>query len=265
MPYLQTADKCKIYYECHGFEAEKPVAVFLNGTTQTTVNWLPHARALAQHFRIILYDARGQGKSDLGNRPLSLHRHAVDLARLLDFLGIESAHLVGLSHGAQVALAFAAESPERANRLVGCSIGDKRSRDTEIEIRTWLTMLEEDGLERMVRSAMPTLFGAEYLRAHRRIMDKIMRAMVLRNRPEALAAHLNAMLTYPHPSDLAVETACACLFVSGEEDPLVNPSSAARLAGCCNGRHVLIEKAGHSIPAEVPEEFNRFVLNFLQK
>ena len=263
MPFSQVSDGCRIYFECHGITTERQVVVFLNGTTQTTVNWLPHARALKEHFGVILYDARGQGKSDLGNKPLSLELHAADLALLFNSLRLKTAHLVGLSHGAHVALALAANVPERTDRIVACSIGDKRNKNAEIEIRTWLTILEENGLEKMIRSAMPTLFGSEYLHTHRNVKDKIIRAMVLRNRKEALAAHLNAMLDYPHPDDLAVKTDCPCLVISSKEDPLVEPASAARLAGSCNGKHLLIKEAGHSIPAEAPEEFNRSVFEFL--
>jgi 3-oxoadipate enol-lactonase len=265
MPFFQLNDGCRIYHECHGIPTERPVVVFLNGTTQTTVNWLPHARALKEHFGVILYDARGQGKSDLGKLPLSLEQHAADLALLLNSLEIKTAHLVGLSHGAHVALAFAAESSERANRIIACSIGDKRNKTAETEIRSWLTILKKHDLETMIRSAVPTLFGLEYLHTHRNVIDKIIRAMVLRNRREALAAHLNAMLAYPSPDDLAVKADCPCLVISADEDPLVDPASAARLADSCNGKHLLIEGAGHSIPAEVPDEFNRGVSEFLME
>ena len=99
MPFFQTSDGCRIYHECHGITTQRQVVVFLNGTTQTTVNWLPHARALEEHFGVILYDARGQGKSDLGNKPLSLEQHTADLALLFNLLRLKTAHLVGLSHG----------------------------------------------------------------------------------------------------------------------------------------------------------------------
>ena len=55
-----------------------------------------------------MYDARAQGRSDLGERELSLERHAEDFAALLKHLEVEKVHLVGLSHGAKVALAYAA-------------------------------------------------------------------------------------------------------------------------------------------------------------
>lgn len=122
MPYFAAQDGCRLYYETEGLDSEKPVVVFLNGTMQSTVYWKPHATALKDQFQILTYDARGQGQSDLGKERPSLGGHAADLGSLLDHLEIEKAHLVGLSHGAKVALSYAAHAPERIVSLVLCSV-----------------------------------------------------------------------------------------------------------------------------------------------
>jgi len=54
-------------------------------------------------FNILLYDARGQGQSELGQSKLILGIHLDDLIQLLDFLRVNRTHLVGMSHGALVA------------------------------------------------------------------------------------------------------------------------------------------------------------------
>ena len=265
MPYFQTEDTCRLYYECHGFEAEKPVVVFLNGMTQTVLNWLPQAKAFKKQFRAILYDARGQGKSDLGGRSLSPGLHAADLIALLNALKLKKVHLVGLSHGAHVALTLTAEAPQRVERLVLCGIGANRSSRAEAVIRSWLATLKNSGLEAMVRSAMPVIFGYAYLEKHSRILDKIVRAIVLRNRETALAAHLSAMLAYPNPSDSAMKITHPCLVISADADPLVNPQNANRLEESCGGTDVLINGSGLTLTAESPVRFNRCVLAFLEK
>ena len=67
---FKTSDSTNIYYETHGFESSGPAVIFLNGTMQTTFNWRPHARVFKDSFRVILYDARAQGQSELGEKNL---------------------------------------------------------------------------------------------------------------------------------------------------------------------------------------------------
>ncbi len=122
---FKTNDGCQIYYETHGFESSKPTVVFLNGTMQTTFNWRPHARFFKDSFSIILYDARAQGKSELGKKKLSLDLHVKDLLELLHHLKIEKARFVGVSHGSYIALSLASRIPDVVDRLVLCSVGAK--------------------------------------------------------------------------------------------------------------------------------------------
>ena len=75
MAYYRTPDGCSLYYETIGFELARPVIVFLNGTLQTTMYWKASAASLKPAFRSLLYDARGQGESELGSQPLSLALH----------------------------------------------------------------------------------------------------------------------------------------------------------------------------------------------
>jgi pimeloyl-ACP methyl ester carboxylesterase len=69
---------------------------------------------LARRFRVIRYDMRGFGRSSPARGPLCRRK---DLARLLDHLRIERAHLVGCSNGGQISLDLALEQPERAASL----------------------------------------------------------------------------------------------------------------------------------------------------
>lgn len=93
MPYFRTKDDCSIYYETQGFKSSRPVVVFLNGTMQATVYWKTSDAALKNRFRVLLYDARAQGQSALGEQELSLEHHAADFAALIKHLGLEKVHL----------------------------------------------------------------------------------------------------------------------------------------------------------------------------
>jgi pimeloyl-ACP methyl ester carboxylesterase len=263
MSYFTTKDGCRIYYEAQDFESSKPVVVFLNGTMQTTVYWKTHAVALKDRFRVLLYDARAQGQSDLGEGELSLEGHAADLAALLKHVGVEKAHLIGLSHGAKVALAYAANSPDRIDRLVLCSVSARNTCRARLVVRSWLQILKSSGLEAMAWVSLPVVFGEDFLKHKESILDSIIRAIVERNREQALIAQLEAMTSYPPLSRIARNGNIRSLVISASDDPLVTEEGAMQLAVLCGGRHKQIIGIGHSIPTEAPELFDKTVMEFL--
>ncbi len=262
---FKTNDGCRIYYETHGFKSVKPCVVFLNGTMQTTFNWRPHARVFKDSFRVILYDARAQGQSELGKKRLSLDLHVKDLYKLLQHLKIEKAHFAGLSHGAYVALAFASRFPDFVGRLVLCSAGLKTRGKIKNLMKSWLKILKYDGLEALARAVLPVAFGKKFLEANKKIADKMVEALIIRNNKDALIAQFEAIIKYPSPGSLAKKINCPALIFSGSQDPLVNSKEAKELADLCGGHHEEFSNIGHSIPIEIPELFNKLVLNFLTR
>ncbi|MCP4691079.1 MAG: alpha/beta fold hydrolase [Desulfobacterales bacterium] len=263
MPIFKTNDGSGLYYETHGFEKSNPVVVFLNGVTQTTANWAFQVKHFKARFRVVTYDARAQGKSVIGSRGLSLENHARDLCELLDHLGVDKANLVGMSLGGRVALAMAADHPGRVERLVTCGVGARPAQSGVGIAMTWLETLRRDGLEAMVKSAIPSVFGAAFLREREMILNIISSAIVRQNHAEAVEAQLQAVPGLTNNAELAARCACPSLVITGDEDPMATPGEADELAGLLGGRREEIPGVGHSIPAEVPEMFNHMVLAFL--
>ena len=264
MPYFQTDDGCSLYYEMVGQGPGKPTVTFINGTMQTTVYWKQVGKQLLGRYRLLLYDARGQGESDLGDQPLSLGLHVNDLKALLDHVGIRKTTLIGLSHGARIALSLADGFPERVFRLVLCSLSTRASFRAKMVVRSWHEILKRHSLDAMVWASVPFVFGGVYLRRNAKLLERVVATIVRRNKTEALRAHLEALQDYAplsrnlHPQPFLV------LVLSGEDDPLVSQEGAAEVARICGGRHVQLKGIGHSIPAEAPEEFVRLVGSFLK-
>jgi len=236
--------------------------VFLNGTTQTTLYWGNRVPVFAKDYGLLFYDARGQGQSDLGAASISLKLHVSDLKNLLDHLAVDRVHLIGISHGAQVAQEFAVKFPARTNRLVLCSIGAQYSYRSRAIIRSWLEILKLSGVKAMAWAALPTVFGNRFLKDHHNIIDKIVDAVVIRNSRSALIAQLDAVLNYPAPDLNPVDFDKATLIISGSEDPLVEPDDDRQFTHRCNARYEKLTGIGHSIPAEAPEIFQKLVLEF---
>jgi 3-oxoadipate enol-lactonase / 4-carboxymuconolactone decarboxylase len=92
-------------------------ALLLVHSLGTSVDvWDAQARSLSRSFRVIRYDLRGHGLSEIG--PASIERFAADGVAILDGLGITTAHVGGISIGGLVALAIAAQAPARVRSLM---------------------------------------------------------------------------------------------------------------------------------------------------
>ena len=242
----------------------KPFVIFLNGTLQTTIHWTSQVRHLHDRFNIVLFESRAQGRSDLGNLKLEVDIHASDLAELLEYLKIAKASLVGLSHGARVALETAQRYSHFVTQMVLCSTAAKLNDRARATLTLWKDILVARGIEAAAWTILPTVLGQNYLAKYRRMLPKMVEAIVLRSRPESLIAHIDAMLEYPPPSLPLVQTGLPVLVMSGAADPLVSSEEARELAKCVDGKHVLLKGAGHSIQIESPTQFNREVDAFLR-
>jgi 3-oxoadipate enol-lactonase len=263
MSYFTTPDNCRLYYETHGFESQRPAIVFLNGTTQTTVHWRPQVLRFRGEFRILLYDGRAQGRSELGSAALSLERHGADLSALMDHLGLQRANLIGLSHGAHVALELAARHPQRVEGIVLCGLGDAPTARAEAMIRSWLEVVKSGGVQCLAWTVLPMILGEGFIAGKKRILAKMAAAIAVRNRTESLAAQLEAMLAYPPPREPAATLRLPVLVISGSQDLLVPSSSARKLADLCRAEYLKFEDCGHTVPAEAGERFNRELSRFL--
>ena len=102
----------RIYYEVEG-EGE-PVVLIHAGIANLRM-WDEQVPALSDAYRVIRYDTRGFGRTETEDVPFS---NRADIAALLDHLGEESAHLVGVSRAGQIALDFALEFPQQVRSLV---------------------------------------------------------------------------------------------------------------------------------------------------
>ena len=110
------ANGIQLHYQQFG---KGPHLVMVHGITGNLAIWyLEIVPALMGEYRITTYDLRGHGYSEAPPTNYTTADHANDLKHLLDVLGIERAHIMGHSFGADVALNFTILFPERVDRLV---------------------------------------------------------------------------------------------------------------------------------------------------
>lgn len=117
MPLWKADDNTAINYEVHG-EAHRPALLLLPGLLGSPGQWQRFVRPLSEDFRLILMDLRGHGRSENGASPLEPARMVEDIAGLLDYLGVEHAHVAGYNLGGYLALMLHLGEPPRTPTLL---------------------------------------------------------------------------------------------------------------------------------------------------
>jgi pimeloyl-ACP methyl ester carboxylesterase len=117
MPTVKVND-IDIYYEIHG--SGEPL-VLIGGLANDITDYAGHSdivALLSERCKVIAFDNRGVGRTGKPDIPYSIPMMAEDTVGLLDALGIERAHIVGISMGGRIALALALAHPDRVGKLV---------------------------------------------------------------------------------------------------------------------------------------------------
>ena len=105
----------EINYEEYG---EGPPLLMILGLGQDIQTWGLQTEAFSEHFRLILFDNRDSGKSSRCISEYTTETMARDVIGLMDYVGIERAHLLGTSLGGIIAQQVALLAPERVIRLI---------------------------------------------------------------------------------------------------------------------------------------------------
>ena len=104
-----------MYHEVHG---KGPRLLYIGGTGGDLRDTPMRAHPLTRHFTVLAYDQRGLGRTTKPDQPYTMEDYADDAAGLLDAVGWDRAHVVGVSFGGMVAQHLAVRHAERVDRLV---------------------------------------------------------------------------------------------------------------------------------------------------
>jgi pimeloyl-ACP methyl ester carboxylesterase len=118
LPRITIGD-LRIHWESYG---EKDPLLLISGVSGGTWSWEENIEAWSPHFRVIVFDNIGAGRSSKPNRPYTIEEMADHAAAVLDAAGVRQAGVVGLSMGGMIAQELVLRHPDRVHRLVlGCT------------------------------------------------------------------------------------------------------------------------------------------------
>jgi 3-oxoadipate enol-lactonase len=239
---------------------DAPVVVLAGSLGSTLEMWDPQVAALAERFRVVRYDHRGHGKSPVVPGPFELADLGGDVVELLDRLGAERAHVVGLSLGGMVGMWLAANAPERVDRLALLCTSSLMGPASAWTDRAALVRAEGTGA--VAAAVVDRWVTPEYAAAHPDVVARL-REMVAGTPAEGYAACCEVIARMDLTADLAAITA-PTLAIAGADDPATPPVHLETIvAGVADGRLAVLDEAAHLASFQQAPAVNRLLLEHL--
>lgn len=226
------------------------VALFVHGFPLDSSMWLEQLEALSDTRRCIAPDLRGFGHSAPSLRPVTtMDDHALDLAALLDVLGVEQVDLVGLSMGGYIALAFAERYPERLRTL---ALVDTKSTEDSEEAKAG----RRAGAERVAiegRSGLATdMIGVLVAESASTWTRARLRTMIESTPVESIVAAFEGMRQRPDRTAVLSNLSVPAAVIVGEHDVLSPLVEADHMAVAAGAALTVVPDSGHMTPIEDP-------------
>jgi pimeloyl-ACP methyl ester carboxylesterase len=249
----------KIYWEETG--QGTPVLLIM-GLGWPSYMWYRTRPLIAKQHRVITFDNRGVGRSDVPAGPYPISLMASDAAAVLDAAGVESAHVYGVSMGGMITQEFALQYPKRVKSLIlGCTAsGGPEAVRAEPEV---LEVLTRQGMtpEEAALAINPYIYDKSTPKE--RIDEDMKIRLEWSPTAEGFMAQLQGIIAWEAYSRIS-QIAAPTLVIHGETDQLVPPANGKMIAGRITGaKLVMIPHASHIFSTDQPEPSHRTALEFL--
>lgn len=221
--------------------AGAPVVVFSNSLGADRSMWDPQVPALAERYRVVTYDTRGHGRSPVPEGPYSIDDLADDLLLLLDRVGADRAHVVGLSLGGMTAMRLAAREPARVGRLALMCTATRLDSAVYAERAQ---AVRRDGTGSVAPGVVGRWVTPGFAAGHPQVVADL-EAMVAGTPDEGYAGCCEALAAMDLRDDLA-RIAAPTLVIAGAEDQATPPEKLAEIAaGIPGARMVTVSPGAH--------------------
>ena len=262
--FATLASGLKLHYRVQGNPAG-PWLVLLNGLLSDTTMWAGVLPGLTDHFRVLTFDSRGQGRSDApleGPYPTALL--AAEAWELLQVLGITRPWLVGLSNGSAMSLELLSTHPESFAGGVLTSAMPCFDFALSLKAEHWAQCLEVGGPLMQFDAVAPFLWGDAFLEARHGVLRAYHQVVTGADRPQHGNLHQIRGTLGWDIRDRLDRIQAPLLLLSGAEDLLTPPwkclDTARRVP---HSRFEVIPGIGHAFPVEDPKRFVTRLRSFM--
>ena len=242
-----------------------PEAVLLlHGFPASGNLWREIVPALAQDFTVIVPDLPGVGMSILGSREVSIAQLASAMLELLDYLKVEKTLVAGHSMGGYIALAMAANAPDR---LSGLSLVHSTAMPDDDEKkssrRKAIALIEKGGKEAFINASVTSLFAPAFKEQHPQVIaQQISEGIAVPD--ETLIAFYNAMIERPSTLDILHKVDFPVQWIIGEQDSVIPKAKGIQQSSVARVSFVSVyENCGHMSMLEDPGTLTKDLKEFI--
>ena len=262
MPF-QTINGIQIYYEDQG---KGDPLLLIQGLGYPSGMWFLQIPDFSKHFRTIVFDNRGVGRSDKPDEEYSVALMASDAVGLLQALGIGKAQVVGVSLGGYIAQELALQQPDLVDRLVLLATTCGASEYAELTKAFWEEVAALAGLptEEIIRKGMALAVAPAFVQQHPELIERSVRIRMVNLQPlYAFNRQFTAALNF-NSKDQAHLIRHPTLILAGAQDQVMPLRLTELLARKIpNSRLEVYPDTGHLLFLEKAQEINQTIIRFL--
>jgi 3-oxoadipate enol-lactonase/4-carboxymuconolactone decarboxylase len=256
LPFV-TVNSTRLFYRLEG-RADLPVLVLSHSLGCDHSMWDPQMPDLLEHFRVLRYDTRGHGASDVPQGDYTVEQLGHDVVELAGALGVKQFSFCGLSMGGAVGQWLAIRKPELLSRLVLSNTSPQFGTRETWEAR--LQALREGGMPAVAETAMQRFFSGERQTS---TSAQSVRAVLLGTDPSGYAACCAALRDFNNRNELG-QIKAPTLIIAGDQDPSTPwEGNGEVLAREIPGAKSVRLRGAHLSNLEQPRSYTAALLEFL--
>lgn len=183
-------------------EGKGEAIVLIHGLSDNLLYWEPLSGSLKMDYKVIRYDLRGHGQSELGEDEITIDLYSDDLKNLLEDLGVEKANLVGFSLGGMIAIDFAVKYPSKVSSLVLMSTASKVTSHSKEVLEGFLNAID-DSFEAFYDFILPLVLCPKVIEENREELELIKETSSPLANNEAIKKAIDASLQFDRQGDLS--------------------------------------------------------------
>ena len=254
----------------YNISGEGDPVILIGGFTMTKESWGLQEAAMSKHFRVITFDNQGAGQTIISSESFTVADMAADTIGLMNALGIDTAHIFGVSMGGLISQILLLDYPDRIKKAVlGCTThGGRHAVQAENEVMALLGEAADPAIpaEKAVRRRVPILFAEQFIRDEPEKLEGFIRLSIRHwPTPEGASGQMKALSVFNSKRRLG-ENRRPVLVITGSDDRMMPPENSRLLADAIPGSDLyIVDGAGHSFYQEKPDEVNRVLIDFFMK